>query len=249
MYKQFFVIFMAATLVGSLAVQDSYAENSRCSIDCEAPTIGVLDSGQTIVEKGLTINGQAFDATQFIQTIPPQEFVVGKPVKIEMTVYENSGVDALRYASIAINDYKDELNQNEKARIAFVQKFDGTQTVEILDFDKMLENVTVNATKIDQFRTSLVFSFTVIKPVSTTSLVIDMWDDSRSSRKYVLSDAIKVDIETVKKPEMEKAKPKKMTEKKEPKKKEEKTKEEKKPVKKPQTSKGKKKVRLPKQNY
>ncbi len=248
MYKQFFAVFMAVTLIGSLAVQESYAENSRCSIDCEAPTIGVLDSGQTIVEKGFMINGQAFDVTQFVQTIPTQQIMVGKPVKIEMTVYENSGTGALRYASIAVNDYKDELNQNEKARIAFVQKFDGTQSVEILDFDKMFESVTVNATEIDLFRTSLVFSFTVTKPVPTSSLIIDMWDDSRSSRKYVLTDAIKVDIETVKKPAMEKAKPEKVTEKKEEKK-EEKAKEEKKPVKKPQTSKGKKKVRLPKQNY
>jgi len=252
MNKPVFAALLAAILVSSIAAQESFAENAKCDGDCEAPTIGSLDDGRMLVEKGLTINDQSFDVSGFTQTIPTQMLVVGQPVTVKMTVYENSGTSALRYASFAIADYKGERDQTQKVRVAFMQNFDGTQKLDVLDFDKTLSNVKYTATQVDSFRTMIEFTFEFAKPVEKSSIIIEAWDDSRSSRKNVLLDAVQVDEKS-----MEKLKEQKMMEKKVEKKapakveKQEEKKEEKKEEKskkKPQVAKGKKKTKL-KQQY
>jgi len=248
MNKPVFAAFLAAILVCSVAAHESFAENAKCDGDCEAPTLGTLDDGKMLVEKGFAINGESFDVTGFTQTIPTQMLVVGQPVTVKMTVYENSGTAALRYVSFAVTDYKGERDQTQKATISFIQNFDGTQKLDVLDFDKMLSNVKYTATPVDSFRTMIEFTFEFAKPVEKSSIVIEAWDDSRSSRKNVLLDAIQVDEKS-----MEKVKEEKMMEKKVEKKtpakveKQEKKKEEKKEEKskkKPQVAKGKKKTKL-----
>jgi len=186
-------IIIAGILTTSIYSQNSFAENSRCSIDCVAPTLGQLDDGTRLVEKGLTINDQSFDVTQYSQVIPTQTFKVGQPIKVKMLVYENNGVKSLRHVSLAISDYKDERNQYQKAAISYIQEFDGTQKTEILDFDNLFDNVKVNAVQIDQFITSVIISFNIQKPIDTSSLIVDMWDDARSSRKNIFLDALQID--------------------------------------------------------
>jgi hypothetical protein len=252
MNRPIFATFLAIILVSSVAAQESFAENSKCDGDCEAPTLGTLDDGRMLVEKGLMINDQSFDISGFTQTIPTQMLVVGQPVTVKMMIYENSGTSALRYASFAVADYKGERDQTQKARIAFIQNFDGTQKLDVLDFDKMLTNVKYTATPVDSFRTVVEFTFEFAAPVQKSSIILEAWDDSRSSRKNVLLDAIQVDEKS-----MEKVKEEKMMEKKVEKKtsakveKKEEKKEEKKvekSKKKPQIAKGKKKTKL-KQQY
>ena len=253
MNKPVFAIFLAAILVTSALAQESFAENSKCDGDCEAPTFGTLDDGRMLVEKGLTINDQTFDITGFSQTIPTQVLVVGQPVTVSVIVYENSGVKSLQYTAISISDYQGERSQTEKARIAFMQDFEGTQKLDVLDFDKMLSNVKYTATQIDSFRTMIQFTFEFAKPVDKSTLIIEAWDDSRNSRKSILFDAIKAEEKSMQKAKEEKMMQKKMVDKKTPVKTEEK-KEEKsekskeKSTKKPQIAKGKKKTKL-KQQY
>lgn len=187
------VILIAGILTVSIYSQNSFAENSRCSVDCVAPTLGLLDDGMRLVENGLTINDQSFDVAQYSQVIPTQTFKVGQSIKVKMLVYENSGVKSLRHVSLAISDYKDERNQYQKASISFIQEFDGTQKTEVLDFDRLFDNIKVSATPIDQFTTSIVVAFNIQKPIDTSSLVVDMWDDARSSRKNIFLDAIKIE--------------------------------------------------------
>lgn len=193
MNKPLLAILIAGILTTSIYSQNSFAENSGCRGDCVAPTLGQLDDGARLVEKGLTINAQSFDVMQYSQVIPTQMFKVGQPIKVKMLVYENNGVESLRHVSLAISDYKDERNQNEKAAISFIQEFDGTQKTSILDFDKLFDNVKVSATTIDSFTTSIVITFSIQKPIETSSLIIDTWDDAKSSRKNIFLDAIKVE--------------------------------------------------------
>src|SRR5574339_403350 len=114
MNKPVFAILLAGILVTSILAQESYAENSKCSVDCVAPTLGTLDDGKVIVEKGLTINDKSFDISGFSQTIPTQTLSIGQPVTVKLIVNENSGVSSLRYVSFAINDYNGERDQTEK---------------------------------------------------------------------------------------------------------------------------------------
>ncbi len=193
MNRTVLAILIAGILTTSIYSQNSFAENSRCSVDCVAPTLGQLDDGTILVEKGLTINAKTFDVMQYSQVIPTQTFQIGQPIKVKMLVYENNGVKSLRHASLAISDYKDERNQHQKAAISFIQEFDGTQKTEVLDFDELFDNVKVSTTTIDQFTTSITISFSIKKPVETSSLIVDVWDDARSSRKNIFLDAIKIE--------------------------------------------------------
>jgi hypothetical protein len=253
MNKPVFAIFLGIILVSSVFAQESFAENAKCARDCVAPTIGSFDDGQKIVDEGLSINDQSFDVTEFSQTIPTQMLVVGQPTTVKLTVYENNGVDALRYVSFAIADYKGERNQIQKARIAFMQNFDGVQKLDVLDFDGLLYDIKYTATKIDSFTTMIKFTFEFAKPVDKSAIIIEVWDDARNARKNILLEAIQVKDLGIKKDEKEKMMEDKVEQEKAPVKVEEK-KEEKseKPkekwTKKPQMVKGKKKTKL-KQQY
>lgn len=248
MNKLVFAIFLAAILATSMLAHKSYADTG-CRRDCEAPTFGTLDDGKTIVEKGFTINGQSFDVSGFSQTIPTQTIIVGQPVTVKLIVNENSGSSSLSYAAFSINDYKDERNQAEKAKIALSQDFTGAQKLEVLDFDKVLSNVKYNATQVDSFNTLIYFTFEFAKPLDKSAIILDAWDDSRNSRKNVLFDAIQVVEKS-----MEKVKEEKMTEKKtttskppvkmQEEKKEEKSEKKSESKKKPMIAKGKKKTQL-----
>lgn len=252
MNKPVFAILLAGILVTSVLAQESFAENSKCDGDCVAPTFGTLDDGRVIVEKGLTVNDKSFDVSEFSQTIPTQTFIVGQTNTVKLTVYENSGVKSLRYVSLTISDYKGERDQTEKARIALTQDFEGTQKLDIVDFDKILSNVRYNTTQIDSFTTVVYFTFDITKPVDKSALIIESWDDARNARKNILLDAIKVEEKSMEKVKEEKMMEKKMAQKKTPvkveEKKEEKSEKSKeKSTKKPQIAKGKKTKKLPRQ--
>jgi hypothetical protein len=185
------LLIAAGILSLSLFSLNTYAENAGCSRDCEAPTLGVLDDGQRVVENGLVINGRAFDVDHQIQETPTMTFNTGSPAKVKLMVYENNGVSALRHASITITDYQDDRNQNDLASISLNQDFVGEQTVEVIDADGYLKGVTAKATHLDQFRTEVEFSFKVAKPFDTIDLVVELWDDDLSSRNNVFLDAVR----------------------------------------------------------
>lgn len=175
----------------SLFAVNSFAENANCSGDCEAPTIGALDNGQQVVKNGLTIGGYSVDAEQHIQSIPTQAFATGNTVKVKLMVYENDGTDALRSVSFAISDYQDDKHHSDKAKISFNQDFEGKQTVSVTDDDGLLKGATATATPIDQFNTSVEFSFSVMKPFDASAVIVETSDARHSSRSNVFLDAIK----------------------------------------------------------
>ena len=71
-----------------------------CKGECEAPTLGVDDQGIMRVENGLTINSKPFDVQGYSQSLPTQVFETGKPVSIELKIFENVSPEALTHAEI-----------------------------------------------------------------------------------------------------------------------------------------------------
>lgn len=175
----------------SLFAVNSFAENANCSRDCEAPTIGVLDNGQRVVENGLTIGSHSVNVEQHLQTVPTQAFSTGNTVKAKLIVYENDGISGLRHVSFAISDYQDDKHHSDKATISFNQDFEGTQTVSVTDDAHLLKGATVTATALDEFNTSMEFSFTIMKPFDMSAVIVESWDADHSSRSNVFLDAIK----------------------------------------------------------
>jgi hypothetical protein len=194
MIKALFTLLIAAAMLSSVSLLtvNVYAENANCSRDCEAPTLGVLDNGQRVVEKGLTINGRAFDVAHQIQTVTTTNVKTGGQVKATLLVHENNGISGIRQVALAIADYKDDRNRNEIATIIYNQAFTGVQSVSLVDPEGILKDVSVKPTPIDQFKTSLEFSFVIAKPVDASAILIQTVDESRSSRTNVFLDAIAV---------------------------------------------------------
>ena len=193
MTKLLQVLIAAGILSISMFAANVYAsENAKCSRDCEAPTLGVTDSGQRVIDNGLAINGRTFEVNNQIQTNPTMTLTTGNTAKVKLMVYENDGVSELRHASIAISDYADDKNQHDKVLISFDQDFTGAQTFDVADEAGLVKNVAVKATQLDQWRTEIVYSFKPVKPIDTSALVTELWDEERSSRSNVFLNAIKV---------------------------------------------------------
>lgn len=192
MTKLLQVLIAAGILSISMFAANVYAsENAQCSRDCEAPTLGVTDSGQRVIDNGLAINGRTFEVQNQIQTIPTMTFTTGNTAKVKLLIYENDGVSELRHASMAITDYKDDKNQNDKVMISFDQDFTGAQSFDVTDAEGLVKDVNVKAAQLDQWRTEVVFSFKPVKPFDTSALVVEMWDEERSSRSNVFLNAVK----------------------------------------------------------
>lgn len=86
-------------------------------------------------------------------------------------------------------DYQDDKHRSDNAIISFNQDFEGKQTVSVTDDACLLKGAT--ATTIDKFNTSIEFSFTIIKPFATSSIIVESWDANHSSRSNVFLDAVK----------------------------------------------------------
>lgn len=189
MTKLLQVLIAAGILSVSLLVSNVYAYN--CAVDCGAPTIGVKHDGQRVVDNGLAINGRTFQVENKIQSIPTMQLHTGDSEKITLTVYEFSGTAALRHASIAISDYKDDKNRSDLAMISFDQDFTGKKTTNVIDHSGVLKDVSVNAVQLDQWRTEITYSFKPVKPFDAKALIVDLWDEDSGSATNVFLNALK----------------------------------------------------------
>jgi len=173
----------------SLVATSAYAETA-CRRDCQAPTMGVLDNGKVVVSGGFKINGNTYDVADFSQSIPTTNLNVGNTVQIQLLVNENDGYKGLSHVSLGIGHYPDLRHQVDTAVISWDQKFDGTKSVTVLDQNGVLSGAHVSSVALDEFNTMLIFSFNVIRPLDTSSLKVNMWDQNGSERVNYFIDAL-----------------------------------------------------------
>jgi hypothetical protein len=175
-----------------------------CRRDCEPPTLGVTYEGKQIVNNGLTINGKAFDVEELTQTLPTTKVRTGEIVKIELVAFENSGAEYLKGTSLSIGKYVDDGHVDVLSTISVSQNFvallksplssdlDSSQVVTVADPTGLLKDVVVKTSNIDSYRTSVVFTFRVTKPIDTSDIMINTIDAKKNSRTNVFHDAISV---------------------------------------------------------
>ncbi|MGQ0606272.1 MAG: hypothetical protein ACT4OD_04890 [Candidatus Nitrosotenuis sp.] len=187
-FQPMVVIF---ALLSISLVSISFADVA-CVEACEPPTIGVLYSGQRIIENGFTINDRSFNVEEYYQTIPTTVVKTGSQVKIKLLVHENSGSEYIRHVGFSINDYKDERNKNELASISFAQPLLREQKITVNNPNNIIKDAKVEVTPINRFTIALEYSFKPVKPIDTSSIVVDLWDAKRTSKTNVFFNAIKV---------------------------------------------------------
>ncbi|MGQ0771818.1 MAG: hypothetical protein ACT4NT_03500 [Nitrososphaerota archaeon] len=190
MTKVLLQLLIVAGILSSSTIFTTNVHAEICDINCEAPTLGVINNGQRIVDNGLIINGRVFTVEEHIQTIPTMTFNTGNTAKVKLEVYEAGGIGSIAHVSIAISNYQDDKNRNDMASISLDRDFTGEQTVDVMDSDGLLKDVTAKTTQIDAFRTMVEFSFKVVKPFDTSALIVQMWDTERSLRTNVFLDAV-----------------------------------------------------------
>lgn len=177
--------------------------DTGCRRDCEPPTLGVLYTGQKVVEKGFTINDKSFDVSERTQVLPTTAVRTGQNVNVKLVAYENSGAEYLREVSLAIGNFEDDRHQNILATIYFKQPFtalvghpltsgsDVSQVTSVDDPTGLLKDVTITASRIDSYRTSITMSFKIIKPLETSDIIVQTMDAKKETTYNVFYDAIK----------------------------------------------------------
>jgi len=169
---------------------------NQCASECQPPTLGLNLKSTRYVSDGFGINGQFFDVEYFSQKIPTQNFTVGEPVDISLTVYENSGARYLEHVALSIvmeepkRIYGIVVGNNESI-ISWNQKFDGTQSVDLVDPYDLIDYFEVKSSSKD-YITNLNFTFNVTEPIDSKDIRVKMWDSRRNSWNNYFYEAITV---------------------------------------------------------
>jgi len=187
-----FVIALATGFTITPSAFDVYADSEGYSGVGLRPTLGIDNRGYTLIEDGLTINGQTFMAEYFSQTIQTQTVKVNQPIDITLHLFVKGGLNNLAHASLAVN------NGEESKHIQWNQDFKGTQTVSVSD-NEFFKNVMVKS-RADPNNPSSVFlnfKFQISEKTETSPLKIVTWNSAREAWTNYFHDAIKVDETTL----------------------------------------------------
>jgi len=168
-------LFMIALSISYIGEANASAS---CSGDCTPPTLGLLDTKQ-IVKDGFTINGQTFDVKYFSQTIPAQSFDRGEQISITLLIHESSGIDNLEHVELTM-DVSGADSGSDKVSVAWNKKFDGTQTVDVLDYNNIFQDVKVQPIAVDNYQMSMTFLLDHARPIEINELKVTMWDYQRN---------------------------------------------------------------------
>ena len=168
----------------------------QCASECQPPTLGLSSKFTRYVSDGFGINGQFFDVEYFSQKIPTQNFTVGESIDISLKVYENTGAKYLEHVALSIvmeepkRIYGVVVGNNESI-ISWNQKFDGTQSVDLVDPYDLIDYFEVKSSS-ENYITNLNFTFNVTEPIDSKDIRVKMWDYKRNSWNNYFYEAITV---------------------------------------------------------
>jgi hypothetical protein len=183
-----FVIALTVVFTITPSTFDVYADSEGYSGVGLRPTLGIDNRGYTLIEDGLTINGQTFMAEYFSQTIQTQTVKTNQPIDITLHLFVKGGLNNLAHAALSID------NGEENEQIEWNQDFKGTQTVSVSD-NEFFKNVMVKS-RADPNNPSaafLNFKFQISEKTETSKLKIVTWNSAREGWTNYFYDAIKVD--------------------------------------------------------
>ena len=165
--------------------------------DCEEPTLGVLSSGQRVVEDGFTYNGHSVDVERFFTPYPLITAQVGKQNTAQFKIYENRGPDNIAHFSFAFGLGKGEIISQSQAMIEVDFARDRTQTVTITDPQNALDNVSVTTDKVacnggPTQCLEITIKHMFREPLDFDIVGTDVWDYSRQSWQNYYNHGIEV---------------------------------------------------------
>ena len=192
------IVLLVAFLVTVFFINDQIAfgglSSKQCDTECQPPTLGLNLESRRYVSDGFGINGQFFDVEYFSQKIPTQNFTVGELVDISLKIYENSGAKYLEHVALSIIMEEPKrvdgyVVGNNESIISWNQKFDGTQSVDLVDPYDLIDYFEVKSS-IKNNTTILNFLFNVTEPIDSKDIRVKMWDYRRNSWNNYFYEAI-----------------------------------------------------------
>ncbi|HXV66640.1 MAG TPA: hypothetical protein VD731_05415 [Nitrosopumilaceae archaeon] len=181
------MIALATILTVIPITYDAYAENPGHSGVGLRPSLGIDNRGHTLIEDGLTINGQTFMAEYFAQTIKTQTVNVDQPIDITLHYFIKGGPKYIEHTTLSI------VNGKESKNIDWNQDFKGTQTVTVSD-NKFFKNVMVNldADSNNPDAVFLNFKFRISENIDKSSLKIVTWNSAKEAWTNYFYEALSV---------------------------------------------------------
>jgi len=162
--------------------------------DCVPPSIS--KRGLAEIHDGFTINDQIFSIEKRTNTLETYEANVGDAVKFNLRAYENSGAVNVMFSGMYMDLHGKTVSRNDSP--AFIEYFLKDQTYEVLDKNKIFSavGVTHEVTKpypnINQEMMDITFTVIFAKPMETSHIIVELWDQKRNSERIYLFDALKI---------------------------------------------------------
>lgn len=185
------VALIAVTLVG--ASSSVYALSGHGA--SYGPSFGsstydgtALGSTPVSYHDGLTINGDTYDISKYVQQIPTKTLYVGSPVTITTKLWEYGGTYQIQGLALFLNVKGN--NPSASSSDTWVQ-YSKISGVTVHDPHNILGKITTDV-KYDQKFMYITFHMTPNSPMNTSGLILTAWDNQLSSHTAKVINAINV---------------------------------------------------------
>ena len=163
--------------------------------DCVPPSIS--KRGLAEIPDGFKINDEIISVKKYTNNpSQPYEVNVGDPVTFNLRAYENSGPMNIIFSAVYMDMYGKSISRYDSS--AYVRYHMDDQSVEYIDKNDIFfaVGVTHEVTKpypnINQEMTDITFTIIFAKPMETSHIVMELWDNKRNPEWINIRDALKV---------------------------------------------------------
>src|SRR5207245_9210995 len=136
----------------------------------------------------LYIDGKGIELPQYSNLVPTTVLHTGSPVTIRVEAYDNEGPQSIQHVGLFMNLPGNDTNLSDSDTQIVWEK---GQPLELIDPHHLFSNADVVSVPKSNIL-ELDFDVTFAKPMSTSSIVIRMWNQYRSSTDVQALDAIQV---------------------------------------------------------
>ena len=164
--------------------------------DCVPPSIS--KRGLAEIPDGFKINDEIISVKKYTNNpSQPYEVNVGDPVTFNLRAYENSGPMNIIFSAVYMDMHGKSISRYDSS--AYVRYHMDKQSFEVVDKDKIFSAVGVSHDVTNPYpdipkleMMDITFTIIFAKPMETSHIVMELWDNKRNPEWINILDAIKV---------------------------------------------------------
>ena len=128
-------------------------------------------------EYPLSLDGKNYKLQSYTNSIPTATFETGKPVKLSLLSFSNSGPDSIQHVALYTNLYgaNSDISQSDTYII-----YEKGQVMQVVDPHRLFGHVQINTTPVGN-KLQIVFDIAFAKSMDKSNIVVRMWDAYRNS--------------------------------------------------------------------